>query len=64
MFPLLLSETWEDIYRNWKEKKAFPSPIEDWVQQPMWYKSCVPVDHSGLVLLTCQSIIYYKILFS
>lgn len=24
MFPLLLCETWEDIYRVWKERKAQP----------------------------------------
>jgi hypothetical protein len=57
MFPLLLCETWEDIYRTWKERKAIVAQQRQGEESTsIWIKSFSQLErNSGLITLTCQS---------
>ncbi|CAF0885667.1 unnamed protein product [Brachionus calyciflorus] len=54
MFPLLLSEIWEDIFRDWRETK---NEIKLYQNSPIFLKSVDRVaKHAELIALTFQSI--------
>lgn len=53
MFPLLLSETWEDIFKNWRDIKNDKKTYQN---MPIWLKAVDKIDSCpDLVVLTCQS---------
>lgn len=61
MFPLLLAETWEEIFNEWKETKRHE--MKTYQNSPIWLKSVDKVTkHQEIMALTFQSI-FNKYLF-
>ncbi len=56
MFPLLLSETWQEITRPWKEM-YIKKERKTYQSMPLWLKQKDRTsDHPDLMVFTCQSI--------